>query len=142
MNGKMLLAVCPSVLLAGCVGAALAQEVECQPVEFKDEKCQGDKHYPVVLINTMKVNVDRINVCAARNSTIEFRVVPPGRNVVGSVAIKPKDDDNLWLLSTNSPNERVIRILVPDWVDDNTDHDYTIYLPNGVCIDPRVHVED
>ena len=140
MNTKLFFTLCASLLLVG--GASAVEPGECLKVDVKGTQCDGDRHFPIVTINTEKVNLDRINVCAARNTTIEFRIVPPGRNVVGSVAIKPKDDDNYWLLGTNSPDERTIKILIPAWVDNNNDHDYTIYLPNGECIDPRIHVQD
>ena len=140
MNGKLLISLFASLLLAG--GAIADEPVECIKVKVQGTKCDGDKHYPIVTINTQKVNLDRINVCAARKSTIEFRIVPPGRNVVGSVAVKAKKETNTWLNGRNSPDERKIEILVPEWLDNNTDHDYTIWLPNGECIDPRVHVED
>jgi hypothetical protein len=125
-------------------GASAVEPGECLKVDVEGTQCDGhsNRHYPVAKIDTEKMSVDRINLCAARDSTIEFRVGPPGKNDVGSVAIKAKHDGNLWLLGNNSPDKKVIRILIPAWVDDNTDHDYTIYLSDGACIDPRVHVED
>ena len=140
MNKKLFYTLWASLLLAG--GASAVEPSECIRVDVEGTQCDGDRHYPIVTINTEKMNLDRINVCAARKSTIEFRVVPPGKNVIGSIAIKSKDDDNLWLLGSNSPDEKKIEIPIPDWVGNNTDHDYAIYLSDGRCIDPRIHVED
>jgi len=142
MNAKLIFTLCASLLLASSVGVAQTTVGECiKPVDTA-KKCSGDKHFPVVTINTKKMMVDRLYVCAARTSTIEFRIVPPAWNVVGSVGIEPKDPKDTWLLKSNSPDERKIVIFVPAELDNNNDHAYTIRLADGRCIDPRIHVED
>ena len=142
MNTKLFLTLCASLLLASGAGTAETAAGECiKPVDTA-KKCSGDKHFPVVTINTEKMKLDRLYICAARTSTIKFRIVPPGRNVVGSVATEPKDSKDTWLHKSNSPDEREINIFVPAELDNNTDHAFTIRLEDGRCIDPRVHVQD
>lgn len=143
MNAKKLIfTLCASLLLASGVNAGEAPAQECiKPVDTAN-KCSGDRHYPFVVINTQMANLDRLFVCAARASTIKFMVVPIGKNDIGTVAIKPIDPNDTWLIGANSPDQKWIKILVPDWVADKSDHGYTILFSDGRCIDPRVHVED
>jgi|GEM_PF-3737214 len=142
MNGKLLISLFAGLLLASGANAGEAPARECITPADTAKTCDGDKHYPFVLINTEMAKLDRLFVCAARKSTIEFRVVPLGKNDIGTVAIKPIDPKDTWLTGANSPDQRWIKILVPDWVDNVSDHGYTILFSDGRCVDPRVHVED
>jgi len=141
MNGKLLISLLAGLLLAGGTGVVWADDVVCAPIDVKDKECRGDKDYPIVTINTNTKKIAPEFICAARDSVIEFRVVPPGRNYVGTVAVKAKKETNTWLNGRNSPDERKIKILVPDWVVVETDHYYNVVFGDGTCIDPRVHVE-
>lgn len=143
MNGKLLLSLFVGLLLAFGTGAVWAEDAKCERIEIKDtEKCQGDKRFPIVTINAQTKEVHPKYVCAARESVIEFRVVPPGKTKVGSVAIKAKDPMNTWLIGTNSPRNKRIEVTVPPSVENETDHDYNIIFDDGYCIDPRVRVDD
>ena len=83
MNGKFLISLFAGLLLAGGAGAASAQEVDCQPIETKARQCKGDKHFPVVKIYTDKKEIKPEFICAAHDSVIEFKVLPPGKTAVG-----------------------------------------------------------
>ena len=144
MNGKSLLSLFAGLLVAVGAGAAWAQEVECKEIEIKDKECQGhdNRHYPIVTINTETQEIAPEFVCAATESVIEFRVVPPGKTALGTIAVKPKDESNTWLIGTNYPQKKKIDVLVPEWVANETDHGYNIVFADGSCIDPRVRVEN
>ena len=139
MNGKLLISLFAGLLLAG--GAVSAEEVECQPMEVKDKDCQGDRHYPVVKIDTEKKVISPELVCAALESVIEFRVKPPGKTAAGAVAVRAKDATNTWLVGTNYPQKKKIDVLVPEWVTIDKDYGYNIFFEDGTCVDPRIHVE-
>jgi len=139
MNGKSLLSLFAGLLLAVSSGAVLAQD--CTPVEEKDKKCQGLKHYPVVTINAETKEMAPEFVCAAPGSIIEFRVVPPGKTDTGSVDVKAKDESNAWLIGANYPDKKKIEVRVPMWVKDKTIHRYNIFFADGSCVDPRVRVD-
>jgi len=140
MNGKLLISLFAGLLLTG--GAAWAQEVDCEPMELRDQDCTGVREYPIVTINTETKEIAPEFVCAARESVIEFRVVPPGKTDVGSVAVKAKKSLNTWLIGTNYPHKKRIVVPVPEWVKNNSIHNYNIIFDDDSCIDPRVHVED
>ena len=140
MNRKLLLILPLAFCLSACTAAMSSPPGRTCTVITPGASCDGDKNFPVVTINTQAgLVIDRSNVCAAPGSTIEFRVVPPGRNDVGSVSIRSKDPADTWLNGTNSPDKKKIEILVPDWVTDD-DYDYAIYMSGGTCLDPRVEV--
>ena len=141
MNGKLLISLFAGLLLTGGAGAGWAEDVVCEPIEIKDEKCKGNKHYPVVKIYTEKKEINPEFVCAALTSVIEFKVIPPGKTAVGAIAVKAKKTSNTWLIGTNHPAKKRIEIIVPEWVDVGSDHEYNIIFGDGTCIDPRVHVE-
>ena len=142
MNGKLLISLFAGLLLAGCAGATWAQDTECVRMEVRDAKCKGNKNAPVVKIYAEKKEIKPEWVCAATNSVIEFKVLPPGKTAVGAIAVKAKETSNTWLIGTNYPANKRIEILVPEWVDVGSDHEYNIIFGDGTCIDPRVHVED
>lgn len=140
MNSKLLLILPLTICLAACATAGKTTATTCTHIT-PTSSCGGDKSFPIVTINTQAaLVVDRSNVCATPNSTIEFRVVPPGKNDVGSVSIVAKDPADTWLNGTNSPDKKKIEILVPDWVKADEDYDYAIYVSGGACLDPRVEV--
>ncbi len=141
MNGKLLISLFAGLLLTGCAGNAMAQDVVCPPIEIKDKKCTGDRHYPVVRIYTEKKEIKPEFICATLESVIEFRVLPPGKTAVGAVAVKAKDATNTWLVGTNYPQKKKIDILVPEWVTRDKEYGYNIFFEDGSCVDPRIHVE-
>lgn len=140
MNGKFLISLFAGLLLAVGAGAAWAQEVKCDPVKIKDQKCQGIRTYPLVTINTVTKELSPEFVCAVIGSVIEFRVVPPGRTESDSVDVKAKDESNIWLIGANYPDKKKIEVRVPTWVKEG-EYKYNIYFKDGTCIDPRVNVE-
>jgi len=140
MNGKLLISLFAGLLLAG--GAAWAQEVDCKPVETKDKKCQGDKHYPIVTINTRTKEIHPEFVCASRGSIIEFRVVPPGKTDRGSIDVAAKDSAIEWLFGANFPDNKKIEVRVSRQAEIGSIHEYNVYFEDDTCIDPRVNVED
>jgi len=142
MNGKLLISLFAGLLLAGGAGVAWAEEVECEPIEKKDKECQGVRHYPIVTINTETKEISPEFVCAARDSVIEFRVVPPGKTGVGAIAVKAKDPLNTWLIGTNFPHKKTIEVPVPGWVENGSVHPYNVIFDDDSCIDPRVNVDD
>ena len=140
MNSKLLLILPLAFCLSACTAAVSSPAGRTCTVITPDSSCGGDKNFPIVTINTQAgLVVDRSNVCATPGSTIEFRIVPPGKNDVGSVSITPKNDTHTWLNGTNSPDKMKIEILVPDWVTAG-DYDYDIDMAGGTCMDPRVEV--
>jgi hypothetical protein len=142
MNSKLLLILPLMICLSACAGARVPPRATCLVIA-PSASCGGDKHFPIITINTQAgLVVDRSNACATPGSTIEFRVVPPGQNDVGSVSIRAKDPGDTWLNGSNSPNKMKIEILVPDWVTTQEKYDYAIYTSGGTCMDPRVEVLD
>lgn len=143
MNNKILFVVALSYLLIGCATVNTMEGSTCTVISI-DSECDGDRHYPAVTLNTQDATLDvhPSNVCANNESTIIFRVVPPGLNEVGSVSIVAKDSTNTWLIGSNSPDKKEIAIFVPDWVAADEEYDYSIYLADGRCVDPRVSVEN
>ena len=152
MNAKLLISVFAGLLLAGGAFAIAMADSHCQEMEIAvGEKCSGDRDYPFVTINTERkvISVSPRVVCAARGAEVEFRVVPLGMNDLGSVLITPKEtvragprkSINTWLLRTNFLDASKIRVGVPRWIEQK-DYDYSIWLADGRCVDPRIHVED
>ena len=143
MNRKLLISLFAGLLLALGAGAAWAQEVKCPPIE-KDQKCHGDRHYPIVTINTETKIIRPEFVCAARGSVIEFRVVPPGQTDSDSVDVKAKDPSNTWLIGANYPDKMKIIVRVPRWIDKGI-HSYNIFPADflrvllAMCRDTRGH---
>jgi hypothetical protein len=151
MNGNLLTSLFTGLLLAGGTFAVALAEGPCQKVEIADdEECRGDSDYPVVTINTegKDITVDPLVVCAARGAKVEFRVFPLGAYDLGSILIMPKvivkvgprAKINTWLLRTNSPDASKIKVGVPRWIE-TKDYEYSIWLADDRCVDPRVHVE-
>ena len=140
MNSKLLLVLPLMICLSACATVRSTPSTACT-VMTPDSSCGGDKNFPIVTINTQAgLVIDRSNLCATPGSKIEFRVVPPGLNDVGSVSISAKDPADTWLNGTNSPDKKKIEILVPDWVTTKETYDYAIYTSSGTCMDPRVEV--
>jgi len=142
MNSKLLLILPLMICLSACATTKGPPRASCLIIT-PDPTCDGDKNFPIITINTQAgLVVDRSNACVTRGSTIEFRVVPPGKNDVGSVSIRAKHPTDTWLNGTNSPDKKEIKILVPDWVTAEKAYDYDIYIDGGTCMDPRVEVLD
>ena len=152
MNGKLLISLFAGLLLAGgAFTAALAQE-ECQEMEIpENEECKGDRNNPIVKINLEgeDIIVDPPVVCAALGTTVKFKLRALVMHDMSFVSIMPKPEStaaperkvNTWLLGTNSLDVRKIEVRVPRWVEKKEDYEYGIWLKDGTCIDPRVHVE-
>ena len=145
MNKKLLLILPLVICVSACATMQPSTTMTCMTIT-PDSNCGGDQHFPIVTINTQSgIVIDRNNACATPGAKIEFRVVPPGQNDVGSVSVRAKNPSDTWLNGTNSPDEKKIEILVPDWVessDTGVDYDYAIYTSGGVCVDPRVEVRN
>lgn len=140
MNSKLLLILPLMICLSACATVRSTSSTTCTYMA-PDSSCDGDKNFPIVTINTQAgLVIDRSNVCATRGSKIEFRVVPPGLNDVGSVSISAKNPADTWLNGTNSPDKEKIEILVPDWVTTKEKYEYAISTSSGTCMDPRVEV--
>ena len=140
MNSKLLLVLPLMICLSACATVRSSPSTTCTIIT-PGSSCGGDKNFPIVTINTQAgLVIDRSNVCATPGSTIEFRVVPPGHNDVGSVSISAKIPTDTWLNGTNSPDKKKIEILIPDWVETDEEYDYAIYASGGTCVDPRVEV--
>jgi hypothetical protein len=149
MNRNILFVLVMSGFSAGC--ASMGSMDNMSPMEGTactvlsiDSDCSGDKNFPIVTLNTQDATLDvhPTNVCVNKQSEIIFRVVPPGHNDVGTVSITAKKSADTWLNGANSPDEKEIKILVPEWVGTNENYDYNIQLSDGRCVDPRVHVEN
>ena len=140
MNSKLLLILPLMICLSACATVRSTPSTSCTVIT-PDSSCDGDENFPIVTINTQAgLVIDRSNACVTRGSKIEFRIVPPGLNDVGSVSIRAKDPADTWLNGTNSPEKKEIVILVPDWVTIEETYDYAIYMSSGTCMDPRVEV--
>ena len=142
MNSKLLSVLPLMICLSACasVRSPPSTASTCTTIT-PSSSCGGDKNFPIITINTQAgLVIDRSNACVTPGSTIEFRVVPPGQNDVGSVSISAKDPADTWLNGTNSPDKKKIEILVPDWVPTHEEYDYAIYTSGGTCMDPRVEV--
>lgn len=142
MNKKLLLILPFVICLSACEAGGKRGAMNCTSVNL-NSACYGknQSHAPTLIINTqVGLVIDHNNVCADRNSTITFNVVPPGKNDIGSVSIVAKNPEDTWLNGTNSPDKKKIEILVPDWVEVETGYEYAIHLSGGACLDPRVEV--
>ena len=75
-----------------------------------------------------------------------FRLTPRNDLKRNTVEILPKDDFDKWLQGKNDEFEDLIIIRIPNdfkpsdkpW---SSVHDYSIYVLNGKCLDPRVEVQ-
>ena len=134
----LIIALVMSPILIGCTSSGLVATRTCGTVATP-ASCTGNPDNPKVTINTNALNFAPPNLCAKVGTTIEFKLVPPGNNVIGNAAVLPKNALHTWLIGTNSPDKDKIYVKVPDWVVDG-DYNYGFLRNNGDCIDPRVEV--
>ncbi len=120
-------------MTTGIIGAKNC--VVYEPVK----QCTGDKNDPKVTLNLITMKANPPNVCGAPGETIVVSLVPPPE-IVGSVAVVPKNFADTWLLGTNSPDKEKINIAIPAWVPLETNHDYGFVTKAGKCADPRLRV--
>jgi hypothetical protein len=141
MNKKILLAIPMSILAAACVPLTPADDGECMDVTTPDV-CTGSASNPVlgITLTRNKIVVAPPNVCAKAGTTIKVSVHPRQKET-GTVATIPKFPANTWLVRSNDPDPNSFTIVVPNDLDPNTDHDYTIERSNGQCLDPRIHID-
>ena len=141
-------------LLAACaVGPDMLGQTELPTCEIVNvpPNCENapnsGPNNPVVNFNKNGLALAPPNVCTNAGVTLKFKITPTaiGQNPPGSVAVIPKKGKDTWLTGTNSKDNGVIEIGIPDYLPTNTDYDYTIVsVRDGVvsCVDPRIHVVD
>ena len=140
MKRKMLIALTAGVLSAGCATNNGPLGTTNCTVHDPTMSCTGNPNDPKITLNLNTMKANPPNVCARPGQTLDISIVPPPQTSVGNVAVVPKDIADTWLIGTNSPNKLKISILIPDWVEEGTDHDYGFVTSSGKCADPRVHV--
>ena len=156
---KNVLCLIPIISLVAACGQGNKAVMPYDDIEFPscvafqiDDVCEdeADNRNPPVKIHItggatpdMKVSPDK-KVCPRKGQVVHFDITGPAAGPhkleKGSVTIFPKKFGSSWLVGTNSADANVIDIVVPDFVEEGTDHDYLIVTASGLCVDPRVHV--
>ena len=151
---KTILLIAASGLLAACaVSPDMRADIELPTCDILaiPEKCDNDtppgnsKSHPKVTFNKNSLLVAPRNVCALRGSTLTVQIAPAAenKNPPGSVMVVPKKGEDTWLIGTNSSDNTMIEIEIPDYAT-KPYYEYTIVSvdEDGVkCVDPRVAVE-
>lgn len=88
-------------------------------------------------VNTAAEDIGPKNYCAGPNETVVFKVTPMG-GTKRSVAVVPKDPENIWMIGTNDPDANEFSIQTPAGTGY---YGYTVLFESGHCIDPRITVE-
>ena len=149
MNKTYLCVLPLALLLAGSPGYSVAQETACkEPAERP--KCEevGEPQAKMVNLNLKALKANPHCVRVHPGTTIVFSLTPKKDLKDLEVEILPKDDFDSWLRGNNDEFDDLIIIRVPGTynpdepkTEELTVHDYSIYLSNGECLDPRVEVE-
>lgn len=151
---KTILLIAATGLLAACaVNPDMLANIELPTCDILaiPEDCKNDtppgnsKSHPKVTFNKNSLLLAPRNVCALRGSTLTFQITPTAenKNPPGSVMVVPKKGADTWLIGTNSSDNTIIEIEIPDYATE-PHYDYTIVSvdEDGVkCVDPRVAVE-
>lgn len=152
MKNTIFLMAAFSLLAACAVSPDLGANVDlptCDKLALPpncDNNPDSGPNDPTVTFNKNSLNLAPRNVCTNKGATLKFKIRPTdeGMNAPGSVAVIPKNGADTWLIGTNSPDNGVIEIEIPEYLASNTKYDYTIVsVQKGVvsCVDPRVHVQ-
>jgi len=153
MNKTYLCVLPLALFLAGSPGYVGAQAADCaNKGPDKMPKCEAakDPQAPVVTLNLNSMKATPHCIHVDEGTPIVFRLTPKKDRQPDTVEIVPKSNFDSWLQGKNDVFKDFIIIIVPE--DDKlgvpnaekretTHHDYSIYLPNGECLDPRVEVE-
>lgn len=139
MNNKFLFALTVSVLVVACEPMQRTLPGECDTIDIP--ACTGSASNPKLGITLVRdgIRVGPRNVCVNANTTIEVSM-HPRQSEYGTVKTVPKDPNDSWLEGSNDTDLNSFDIVVPE-LPSGKDYDYTIIRSNGVCLDPRVHVE-
>lgn len=79
---------------------------------------------------------------ADAGTQIRFELKPKGNKALNTVEIIPKNPaDNYWLAKSNSVDQDLITIDVPNDIDDTIKHYYGVKTDTD-CVDPRVKVDN
>jgi len=149
MNKTILLIAAAGWLVACAGGPGVPRGLPiCENVDILpncDNSNSSGPSNPEINFNKNGESVAPPNVCTNPKVLLKFKITPvaENQNPPGSVIIIPKKGEHTWLSGTNSPDNTLIEIEIPD-LPIGTFYDYTIvYLKDGVlkCIDPRIAVE-
>ena len=146
MNKTYLYVLPLALFLAGSPGYSVAQATGCVKGPVKMPICTGDPQAPVVNLNLNTMKASPHCVLAKPGTTLVFRLTPRKNLKRNTVEILPKDDFDEWLQGKNDEFADLIIIKVPhDFKPSDKPwpsvHDYSIYVLNGKCLDPRVEVQ-
>lgn len=151
MNKTYLCVLPLALLLAGLPDHSVAQDIECKkPAEPQECKEVGEPQAKTVNLNINSLTAHPHCVRVHPGMTIVFKLTPKKDLKHLKVEILPKDDFDSWLRGNNDKFDDLIIIRVPGTYKPDeqkagqpklTVHDYSIYLSNGECRDPRVEVQ-
>ncbi len=151
MNKTYLCVLPLALFLAGSPGYSGTEVPECPNKGPADtQKCDevGAPRSKIVNVDLETLEADPYCVRVHLGTTIVFTW--KGALERSKVKILPKDDFDSWLQGKNDPNNNAIFVTIPGTYKTDeqkagprkrTVHYYSIYLPNGECLDPRVEVE-
>jgi hypothetical protein len=79
------------------------------------------------------------NVCVKMGTMVKFTVHPTPKPTVTYASV-PKDPNDTWMNSSNTPEDPgVFSFQVPDKLDPG-EYDYLVVSGDGFCVDPRITV--
>lgn len=146
MNKKILIVLALNWVLLGCSGAPTAPD--SSPLAGCRTQfpwfCRGNSQAPVVTLHTKvgKLKASPYCVKADAGTQIRFELKPKGNKALNTVEIIPKNPaDNYWLAKSNSVDQDLITIDVPNDIDDTIKHYYGVKTDTD-CVDPRVKVDN
>ena len=146
MNKKILFVLALSWIVVGCSQAPIAPDgsplANC-PKQFP-WFCRGNSKAPAVILhtNTGKLKASPYCVKADKGTQIRFELRPKGNKPLNTVQIIPKNpDDNYWLAKSNSADQDLITVDVPQDIDETVKHYYG-FKTDTDCVDPRIHVKN
>ena len=138
-----------ALFLAGLPDHSVAQETGCKkPAEQQECERVGEAQAKTVNLNINLLTANPHCVSVHPGTILVFKLTPK-KDL--RVEIRPKDDFDSWLRGNNDDLDDLIIIRVPGTHKPDksktrkhklTVHEYSVYLSNGECLDPRVEVQD
>ena len=144
MVKKILFVLALNLILVGCSQAPKSPDgsplANCR-TQFP-WFCRGNSKAPTVTLHTKVGKLKASPYCVKVDSgtQIRFELKPKGNKALNTVQIIPKNSaDKYWLAKSNSVDQDLIIIDVPNDIDDTIKHYYGIKTDTD-CVDPRIHV--
>jgi len=146
MIKKILFVLALNLILVGCSQAPVAPDGS--PLAGCKKQfpwfCRGNSQAPIVILHTQtgKLKASPYCVNVDKGTQIRFELKPKGNKPLNSVQIVPKNkDNNYWLAKSNSADQDLIIVDVPEDIDKTKKHYYG-FKTDTDCVDPRIHVEN